>query len=171
MKISLSLFVAMVCLASLAHAADPKPGPDAVVVKVLDTPMPREARMQSRFLWDTFANKPEEKQFKCYTMDKWRDNYAVFAKTLVQKARDQKLDAESLRQVLNQVLKHAKGGIFHLGYGLAYLPVGAYQTTLDGKLIWIVVVKWEGKEGELGHIRMFAFDQKTLKQVAFKTCR
>jgi hypothetical protein len=60
---------------------------------------------------------------------------------------------------------------------IAYLPVGAYQTTLDGRLIWIVTVKWEyptmGSSGEsvgLGHIRMFAFDQKKLKRVAFCTC-
>lgn len=70
------------------------------------------------------------------------------------------------RNALDLVLKHSKGRI-------AYLPVGAYQGTLDGTLIWIVTVKWEvpsmGGDG-LGHIRMFAFDQKTMKQVGYETC-
>jgi hypothetical protein len=86
---------------------------------------------------------------------------------LVRKADDQHLDSASLHKVLDLVLKHSKGKI-------AYLPVGAYQTTLDGSPVWIVTIKWEYlsmEEGaELGHIRIFAFDQKTLKQVAFVTC-
>ena len=67
----------------------------------------------------------------------------------------------------DQVLEFSKGKT-------AYLPVGAYQTTLDGSPVWIVVVKWEsprmGKVVGLGHICMFAFDQKTLKRVAFNSC-
>jgi hypothetical protein len=52
-----------------------------------------------------------------------------------------------------------------------YLPVGAYQTTLNGDPVWIIIVKWgSGKEG-LGHIRIYVFDQKTLKQVGYVTCR
>lgn len=73
----------------------------------------------------------------------------------------------ALSKALDLVLKDSKDKI-------AYLPVGAYQTTLDGDLVWIITVKWEypdfGDNPELGHIRMFAFDQKTLKQVAFCTC-
>ncbi len=59
----------------------------------------------------------------------------------------------------------------------AYLPVGAYQTTLDGELVWIVTVKWEyslmgekDKSAFLVHICIFVFGQKTLKQVGFMTC-
>src|SRR6185369_12995913 len=53
----------------------------------------------------------------------------------------------------------------------AYLPIGAYQATLAGKPVWIVAVKWEYPTTEmgtlpLGHIRAFAFDQKTLSRVA-----
>jgi hypothetical protein len=170
MKAKFIIFLAMACVSSLVYAAAEKPAPDAVVVKVLDTPLPHEEDKRENFLWDTFANKPEERKFDSYGTDKWKDNFAVFAKTLVQKAEDQKLDSASLRKALDLVLKDSKGKI-------AYLPVGAYQTTLDGRLIWIVTVKWEyptmGSSGEsvgLGHIRMFAFDQKKLKRVAFCTC-
>ena len=160
------IFLAMACLASLTYAADEKPAPDATVVRVLDKPLPHAKDKRERFLWDNFANKPDEQKFGSYTTEKWKDNYAVFAKALVQKADDQKLDSASLRKALDLVLKDSKG--------LPCLPVGAYQTTLDGKQIWILTVKWEalleGKHLELSHIRIFAFDQKTLKQVGFVTC-
>jgi len=92
-----------------------------------------------------------------------------FQQSLGPKGDGQKLDSASLRKALVLVLTHSQDKI-------AYLPVGAYQTTLDGNLVWIITVKWEypdmgnGESPELGHIRMFAFDQKTLKQVAFCTC-
>ncbi len=60
---------------------------------------------------------------------------------------------------------------------MAYLPIGAYQTTLDRKLVWIIAVKWESlsmaevvKGVNLGHIRAFVFEQKTLKRVGYITC-
>ncbi|MEI7809031.1 MAG: hypothetical protein WCJ07_11170 [Verrucomicrobiota bacterium] len=56
----------------------------------------------------------------------------------------------------------------------AYLPVGAYQTAMDGELIWIITVKWEypsmAKDSGLGHIRIFAFNQKSFEKVGFVTC-
>ena len=138
-----------------------------MVVKVLSAPLPHEEDKRAKFLWDTFANKPEEKQFNHYTTEKWKDNFVVFSKALIQKAKDQNLDTDSLRKVLDLVLKHSNGKI-------AYLPVGAYQTTLDSDPVWIIIVKWEYPSKDealsLGHIRMFAFDQKTMKQVAFDTC-
>jgi hypothetical protein len=166
MKTYLSI-LAILCFSVCSQAADEKPAPDAVVVKVLSAPLPHEEDKRAKFLWDTFANKPEEKQFNHYTTEKWKDNFAVFSKALIQKAKDQNLDTDSLRKMLDLVLKHSKGKI-------AYLPVGAYQTTLDGGPVWIITVKWEYPSKDeapgLGHIRMFAFDQKTMKQVAFDTC-
>jgi len=53
-------------------------------------------------------------------------------------------------------------------------PSVAYQASWNGRLVWVVNVKWEsvswGSDG-LGHIRIFVFDQTTLKRVAFATCR
>lgn len=170
MKTTLIIFLALACISSVLYAADEKPGPDAVVVKVLGTPLPNEEGKEEKFLWDSFANKPDEQKFNSYTTDKWKQTFAVFAAALKKKADDQKLDSVSLSKAVDLVLKDSKDKI-------AYLPVGAYQTTLDGKLVWIVTVKWEypsmAREGEsvaLGHIRAFVFDQKTLKQVGFITC-
>ena len=155
------------CFSSFSEAVGERPAPDAVVVKVLSVPLPHEETNRAGFLWNTFANKPEEKQFNHYTTEKWKDNFAVFSKTLIQKAKDQNLDTDSLRKLLELVLKHSRGRV-------AYLPVGAYQTTLDGNLVWMITVKWEYPSKDealsLGHIRMFAFDQKSTKQVAFNTC-
>jgi len=167
MKTYLSVFLVIVCFSLFSQTTNERPAPDAVVVKVLNVPLPHEESKRAEFLWETFANKPEEKQFNHYTTEKWKDNFAVFSKSLIQKAKDQNLDIDSLRKILDLVLKHSKGKI-------AYLPVGAYQTTLDGSPVWIITVKWEYPSKDealsLGHIRMFAFDQKTTKQVAFNTC-
>ena len=167
MKTYLSIFIAIMCFSSFSETVGERPAPDAVVVKVLSVPLPHEETNRAGFLWNTFANKPEEKQFNHYTTEKWKDNFAVFSKTLIQKAKDQNLDTDSLRKILELVLKHSRGRV-------AYLPVGAYQTTLDGNLVWIITVKWEYPSKDealsLGHIRMFAFDQKSTKQVAFNTC-
>ena len=170
MKITIYILLAVTCIASTLHAADVKPGPDAVIVKVLDTPLPTEEITKYRFLWGSFANKPDEQKFNSYTTDKWKESFAAFATSLVKKADDQKLDSISLRKALDLVLKDSKDKI-------AYLPVGAYQTTLDGSPVWILTVKWEyppmnedGQSKCLGHIRAFVFDQKTLKQSGFMTC-
>lgn len=165
-----AILLAAAFISSVSFAAGGKPPPDAVVVKVLDKPLPSKQGERWNFLWDNFANKPDEQIFASYTTEKWKDTYKSFAAALVKKADDQKLDSISLRKALDLVLKDSKDKI-------AYLPVGAYQTTLEGKPVWIVTVKWEypsmGKEREslgLGHIRAFVFDQKTLSQEGFMTC-
>ena len=170
MKITLVLFLAIASISSVSYAADKKLPPGSVVVKVLHKPLPSEEGEIQMFLWDGFANKPDEQKFNSYTTEKWKRTFKVFAEALVKKANDQKLDSVSLRKALDLVLKDSEDKI-------AYLPVGAYQTTLDGRLVWIVTVKWEypsrdekGESVELGHIRAFVFDQMTLKQVAFMTC-
>jgi hypothetical protein len=170
MKTTLAILLAVACISSASFASGEKPAPDAVVVKVLDEALPSGKDKQEKFLWDSFANKPDEQKFNAYTTEKWKDTYAVFATALLKKADEQKLDSASLRKALDLVLKDSRDKI-------AYLPVGAYQTTLDGKSVWIVTVKWEypemaekGQSVGLGHIRAFVFDQKTLKQVGFMTC-
>jgi len=143
----------------------PKPVPEAVVVKVLDKPLHWEESQLDGLLFEEFANKADESQFESYTSANWTANFEVFAAALVRKADNQRLDSAALRSVLGLVLGDSKG--------LAYLPVGAYQATLNDKLVWIITVKWEsvafGEDG-LGHIRIYVFDQRTLKQVAFVTC-
>jgi hypothetical protein len=170
MKIALCLCLAVAFRSTALFADEVKPPPEAVVVKVLQTPLPAEEGKKHEFLWDNFANQPDEEKFKAYTTEKWKETFKVFAAALVKKADAQKLDSASLRKALDLVLKHSKDEI-------AYLPVGAYQTTLDGGLVWIVTVKWEypsmaekGQTVNLGHIRAFVFDQKTLKQAGFITC-
>lgn len=156
-----------VCLSLSSFAAEQKPAPYAVEVKVLAKPFPPEENMRDKFLWDSFANKPAEEQFGAYGADHWKDNFKIFAGTLVNKAAGLKLDSTSLRKVLDLVLNDSNDKI-------AYLPVGAYQTAMDGELIWIITVKWEypsmAKDSGLGHIRIFAFNQKSFEKVGFVTC-
>lgn len=145
-------------------ADGPKQTEEDVVVEVFDKAMPM-LYGKEKFLWDNFTGIDNEK-FDLYTAENWKQNYSHFSKSLIKKAGEKKLDEVSLQKVLDLVLKHSDDKI-------AYLPIGAYQTTYWGKPIWIIVVKWEyptmGTDG-LGHIRVFAYDQKTLELVAFSTC-
>jgi hypothetical protein len=168
MKRILSIVFALMCLAQPLGAASERPPPAEVVLRMLDEPLPLEAWKRDGFLWDHLANKPEEEKFGSYTSENWRTNFAAFAEALVAKAKEQKLDSVSIRKVLDLILMHSKGEV-------AYLPVGAYQSTLSGRPVWIFIVKWEYPDfGEayppLGHIRIFAFEQKSLEQVGYKTC-
>jgi hypothetical protein len=170
MKTSLIILLAAGCISLVSCGADDKFVPDTVVVKVLDTPLPPEEGKKEKFLWNNFANKPNDEKFESYGTKKWRRNFRLFTSVLVKKAKDQKLDSASLRKALDLVLKTSEDKT-------AYLPVGAYQTTLHGKPVWIITVKWEypsmGDKGEsvgLGHVCVFVFDQETLKQVGFVTC-
>ncbi len=136
MKTFLSAILALICLPPVLGAVSERPAASDAVLKVLREPLPVEVRKRDGFLWDHFANKPEEEKFSSYTTEKWKDNFAAFTEARAAKASDQKLDSASLRKALDVVLKHSKGEI-------AYLPAGAYQTTLSGKLVWIITVKWE----------------------------
>ncbi len=171
MKPALLVFLVVAFLPLDLNAVDENPSPDSVVVKSLTQSLPSEESGRRKFLWDRFANKPDEQKFNSYTTENWRPTFDVFATALVKKAEGRKLESLSLRKALDLIKDDAKGR-------KAYLPVGAYQTTLDDASVWIVTVKWERSsrvvEGEslgLSHIRAFAFDQKTLKQVGFMTCK
>jgi len=158
----LLISVAGIGLASIGLIVLWNAGP---IVYVGHAAMPHEPDKREAFVWDHFAHKPEADKFDSYGTEGWKDNFAAFAKVLVIKAEARMLDSGSLRKVLALVLKDSNGEI-------AYLPVGAYQTTLDAKLVWVIKVKWEypSFDPHLTHIRMFAFDQKTLERVGYCTC-
>jgi hypothetical protein len=99
----------------------------------------------------------------------WQTNYAFFSKSLVLAAEKAKLDSSSLAKILETV-RGAKEN-----RGLAILPVAAHATKVNGELVWVVSLRWEGEkwvmeEGDMIHIRSFTITQKTLKQVDFSTC-
>src|SRR5579872_545179 len=79
-------------------------GPNATIMRVLNASLPHDKEARDAFLWNNFANKPEEEQFNSYRSDGWKDNYAAFANALVQKANEQKLDSTSLHEVLDLIL-------------------------------------------------------------------
>lgn len=166
MRLALLSLALAFCVSSCWNPAEGDPASNGPTVKVLKKALPADEQKREDFLWRTFAK--EEKKFPSYTTDNWRSNFTVFAHALVQKAQDQKLDSASLQSVLDLLLSEA-------GDRIAYLPIGAYQTTLAGKPVWLVTVKWEYPTQEmgslrLGHICAFGFDQKTMSRVAFITC-
>ena len=163
----------IVLLIAPAAFATEQPGPDDVLVQVMTAGVPHDQRERPRFLWDQFANKPQERKFIYHSRTaQWKKDFAVFADALVRKAREQSLNADALHRALDRILRESDPNV-------AYLPVGAYQSTLDGKPVWIVTVDWENlsmrvgtdpEDIKMGHIRMFAYDQKSGERVGFMTC-
>jgi hypothetical protein len=162
--------------ALLKHVESPKPvsktvvdripGPDEVVVKAIEISWPTGIDDRWQFLFDSFANREDEKKFSRFVTSDWHSDFAIFARVLLQKATEKGLDSSSLRKCLDLTQVDA-------GDHRYYLPVGAYQTTIDGNKAWIIVVKWEFGDAPrtaLGHICIFGFDQKTLAMWARCSC-
>ena len=141
---------------------------EAVVVKVVDVQLPHSEEDRRLFLWRrSFADKQGVPGSGNYGPENWKEHFAEFSEALIRKADEKKLNSASLRKALGLILKDSNDN------KAAYLPIEAFQTTLDGDLVWIVTIKWERDDevgAKLGHIRTFAFDQKNLKQVGFVTC-
>ena len=142
---------------------------EEVVVQLLgkDKILPVKEEDLTKFLWDNFANKPEEKRFEKVTNDQWAQKCQIFENALIRKAKQASLDGHSLIKSLRAVREETKG--------LPVLPVGAYLTSQNGNPAWIIVVKWEalsmsGKPDPMGHVRVFAFDAKSVKLLGGVTC-
>lgn len=146
-------------------------GPEEVVVRKIDETLPDDEEKTSAFLRAHFANKPEEKRFDHVATTAWDSAWQMFANSLTRRAAETGLDSESLQKVLDALFKDPSNSN-------PCLPVGAYQSVRNGNPVWIVVVKW-GLETKTnpdiqiigGHVRVFAYDQKTLKKVGFTSCR
>jgi len=69
MKSICSIFYLLACI-SFTWGAEQKPTAKDVVLKVLDKPLPSEETAKASFLWDNFANKPDEQKFNSYTTNR-----------------------------------------------------------------------------------------------------
>lgn len=168
-----SLFLIVIGLVVCVLAYE-KFGPleNQVVVKRLNVELPVGESKTWNFLWDNFANKPEEEKFSGESGVGWENKFHKYEQHLVAKARWRFLDSASLQNCLAEVLKDEKT----VNTNLVYLPVGAYATKQGTNDVWIIVVKWECfsfiENGDpLGHIRMFAFDAKKHTVIGFSTCQ
>ncbi len=130
------------------------------------------ADVNERSVWLSYHVNTEESKFGSQTTHHWKENYDVFSRALIEKASSSGFDSQSLSQVLGLIL--TDGEAQHL----AYLPIAAYVSELNGQPVWIVVLHWEDLFGAevhasdqpLSHVRTYVFTQKDLKQVAFLTC-
>ena len=99
----------------------------------------------------------------------WRRLYGSFSTALVASAAQAGLHSSSLQELLKSLLTAKENK------GLAVLPVAAHETHENGEAVWCIALKWEGEGAvtngaALAHIRVFTFNQKTLKQTGFFTC-
>lgn len=154
-----------------SNSQEPKKlGPSEVVVKVLDMVLAEDRQTRNNYLFFEFANKPDEQKFNAFSTENWEVSYLEFAKSLTAKAKSQKLNWKSLEGVLKLIQQHSNKKF-------AYLPIAAYQAKLNSDLVWIVPVKWEFATSEvrkvqsMSHIRIFAYNQKSLEEVAYTSCR
>lgn len=137
--------------------------PATVVVMVLDLSLPKDPDERGQFLWDKFSKHPAEKGLSAYSSDDWHHDFDLLSDALVQKAAALKLDSDSLRKALSFVREDTHPDV-------VILPEAAYQVTFEGRLVWMITMKWENNGGSLIHIRGYALDQKTLENLGFMTC-
>jgi len=142
-----------------------------VIVNRIAAVLPSDENERS--VWLSIHVDTLEKQFQSQTTRWWKTNFEVFSRALVEDARSSRLDYASLSNVLKRVLADTDGNY------LAYIPVAAHATTLNGEPVWIVVVHWEHWFGSqdpngvsaLSHVRTFAFTTNDLKLVGYVSCR
>ena len=99
--------VVFATLASAVAADSALPPPSAVIVQRLTEAIPADQTSARNFLWNRFANRPEETQFRAYTVDGWEKNWQAFSAALVAKAAEQGLEHEALQKALGEI--HADG--------------------------------------------------------------
>jgi hypothetical protein len=152
-------------------ATNPRTAATGVVVMRIEGALPADQNQRS--IWLSEHIDCMEGRFGSLTTRGWRANYEFFSRALIDKADRAGFDSESLAKVIRCILADASG------QPLAYVPVAAYETTLNGEPVWVVAIHWEEYFGPehpipaiaLGHIRSYAFTQKDPKQVGFITCR
>lgn len=152
---------------ALQHSST-KPCADttAIVVTKLNKSLPSDPKKLRKFLWNNFANKPAETQFSGCTSESWETRYWLFASALVNRARISGLDAAALERSLK--------AIFPDSGTPACLPVGAYQARQKQAIVWVIVVKWEDASTQiyvpLSHVRVYAFEAQSGRQIGYVTC-
>jgi hypothetical protein len=146
---------------------------EAVIVRKLDEDFPATKEDVWKFLSSRFINNTEVDAFKTLTTAQWKEWLPLFEKGLVEKAKKESLNAESLQQCL--ALVAASNGVANI----AYLPVGAYATKQGDVPVWIIAAKWESDSSiakkqrassQMVHTRVFAFDARKRILIGFATC-
>ena len=142
----------------------PCPDTGAVVVARFDHSLPTDNRKLEQLLWDRLANQPAEHQFSGCTTEHWERRYWMYATALVDRARAEGLESTELEGCLKRVYPT----------GVAYLPVGAYRAGQKETGVWILVIKWEDPSEQrplpLGHVRIYAFEIESGRQIAYISC-
>jgi hypothetical protein len=103
------------------------------------------ADQNQRSIWLSEHIDCMEGRFGSLTTRGWRANYEFFSRALIDKADRAGFDSESLAKVIRCILADASG------QPLAYVPVAAYETTLNGEPVWVVAIHWEEYFGPESH--------------------
>jgi hypothetical protein len=161
----------LVTRASPGQAWTAPPWDKAVVVRKLDEDFPAKQEKVWKFLVSRL-NTPEVDAFKTLTTSQWKVWLPLFEKGLVEKAKKESLDTESLQQCLSVVAESNRVA------QVAYLPVAAYSTKQGDIPVWIIVARWSDYHDAktpppslpLIHIRTFAFDARKRSVIGFASC-
>lgn len=129
----------------------------------LDLSQPQEYRGQ--LLWETFANSPQESQFRTVKQANWYERSRDYQNRLVDLARDKHLEFEALQKALRDFLATE-------GSSKAEIPVAAYQAKRGDEKVWIILAKWEivGFGDTMGHIKIGAYSVTSGELVDYVTC-
>lgn len=195
---ALLVFLAVIGLGAAETDRSKRKGTENdVQVGRLSGTIPEGSKAADAFVWDAFSKRPETELFNHYSTRGWRRNYESFSAALVEKAKVQHYEWESLRSCLTKLPKEPVAQ--SEPEEVAYLPIGAYRTTQGKREVWIVFCLWEYDTDPakleappvvaipgaplapiapsrplewptVGHIRMFTYDLAGTALIGFVTC-
>ena len=120
----------------------------------------------SRFLWTHFIPDSDSRGSFVVTED-WKTQWDSFSQSLVKKAKAQGLDDKSLKKSLSNVTA-TFGQSAHLPLIATFI-----EDPATGKTYWAIFAVWEYASltgHDMGHVRVWLIDTKTLDIVAEARC-
>lgn len=131
-------------------------------------------------LMEKFGSKGDS-GLSSITTENWQEKWSKYKNRLIEKAAEEKFDAKSLANCLDKIESESKN--VEKKYEVALLPIAAYLAKNGEKDVWVIVCLWEyagsvssSREPDkksflcLGHIRIWAIEAESLKQIAYSTC-
>ncbi len=150
---------------------------DSLQVATIDLRLSDDSNEAKQQLWGTFANRGLAMRYSRIAIPGDVSAWWVFRERLVEAAKTEGRNADSLARALDEIAKQEERLIAE---GQIY-PFGAFIAKQRGERVWVIPCLWESgtsydSEGQprpvkASHIRIWAFLVESGRQVGYVTCK
>jgi hypothetical protein len=139
-----------------------------VVMREAELEVPNHVWLNDEFMRDNFGSMSLHTNFTSITSARWALKWCVFSACLVEKAKAQDLDGDSLARCLSTIAPK-------VDRNTAYVPYAACHVhdPHTGSNYWAITSVWEYNfpdPMQLGHIRMWLVNSSNLTVVGEASC-